>query len=87
MPAHGRAGRPWRRLRAQVLQRDPACRIRGPKCKGYSTTVDHIIPLSLRPDLAHDPNNLRGACTACNYAGGAAMTNARRSVGATRLRW
>lgn len=87
---HGRKGRPWRRLRAQVLARDPHCTIRGPKCKGYSTTVDHIIPLILRPDLAHDLSNLRGACQACNCAGGARVGNARRAAAAqrvTRLRW
>jgi len=87
MPDHGRSGRPWRRLRAQVLRRDPLCQIRGPKCKRVSTTVDHIIPLSLRPDLAHDLRNLRGACTACNYAGGAHMTNAAKTRGVTRLVW
>jgi 5-methylcytosine-specific restriction endonuclease McrA len=75
--SHGRSGRPWRRLRAQVLREEPWCSIRGPKCKGISTTVDHIVPLSLRPDLAHERTNLRGACTACNYRGGARMTNGR----------
>jgi 5-methylcytosine-specific restriction endonuclease McrA len=74
---HGRHGRPWRRIRALILKRDPYCTIRGPKCKHYSTTVDHIIPLSVRPDLAHEMTNLRGACGPCNYAGGARITNAR----------
>ena len=85
--SHGRAGRPWRRLREQVLRRDPYCTIRGPKCTGLSTTVDHVIPLSQRPDLGHDPANLRGACAACNYAGGARLTNGRRGGGAPARRW
>ncbi len=76
---HGRKGRPWRRLRQQVLLRDPYCTIRGPRCTGASTTVDHVIPLTLRPDLAHDLSNLRGACRACNCAGGAQLTNSRRT--------
>lgn len=80
----GRRGRPWRRIRAQVLARDPWCTIRGPRCTGKATTVDHIIPLSIRPDLAHDPSNLRGACVPCNSAGGARMTNARRRQRRTR---
>lgn len=86
---HGRKGRPWRRIRAEVLARDPFCTIRGPKCTGLSTTVDHIVPLSVRPDLAHDLNNLRGSCAADNCAGGARLTNAKRkpTVQVTRLRW
>lgn len=75
--SHGRSGRPWRTLRLEILARDPWCQIRGPKCTGKSTTVDHVIPLSQRPDLAHDPANLRGACGPCNYRGGARLTNAR----------
>lgn len=75
---HGRRGRPWRRIRMQVLKRDPYCRIGGPRCTRISTTVDHIQPLSVAPHRAHDLTNLRGACAACNYAGGARLTNAKR---------
>ncbi len=82
---HGRAGRPWRELRLRVLREQPFCEIRGPRCRGIATTVDHIVPLCLRPDLAHERSNLRSACGPCNYAGGARLTNARRQ--ATRLRW
>lgn len=32
--------------------------------------VDHLIPKSLRPDLAHRWDNLTGACTRCNVAKG-----------------
>ncbi len=85
--SHGRSGRPWRRIREQVLRRDPYCTIRGPKCTGISTTVDHIIPLSVRPDLAHEMTNLRGACAADNYAGGARITNAIKSRVVTRYQW
>ncbi len=75
--SHGRSGRPWRRLREQVLREEPYCTVRGPKCRGVSTTVDHIVPLSLDPSLAHVRSNLRGACSACNYRGGALITNRR----------
>jgi 5-methylcytosine-specific restriction endonuclease McrA len=78
--SHGRSGRPWRRIREQILKRDPYCTIRGPKCKGYSTTVDHIVPLSLAPELAHDLSNLRGACGPCNFAGGSRITNGARGA-------
>ncbi len=76
--SHGRSGRPWRRLREQVLREEPWCQIRGPRCKVTSTTVDHVVPLSVDPSLAHVRSNLRGACTACNYRGGARMTNGYR---------
>lgn len=76
---HGRSGRPWRALRARVLREEPYCEIRGPKCKRVATTVDHIVPLSVDPSLAHVRENLRSACTACNYAGGARITNGKRN--------
>lgn len=76
--SHGRSGRPWRELRARVLVEEPYCMIRGPKCTRWSTTVDHVIPLSVRPDLAHVRSNLRGACGPCNYGLGARLVNAKR---------
>ena len=49
--SHGRRGRPWRRLREQELLEEPACRY----CRvRASTTVDHVLPLSRFPFLAHD---------------------------------
>lgn len=78
--SHGRSGRPWRRLREQVLREEPWCQIRGPKCTGTSTTVDHAVPLSVAPHLAHVRSNLRGACAACNYRGGARITNGYRAA-------
>lgn len=35
-------GRPWRRVRAQVLAASPYCVV----CGGSATTVDHIVPRS-----------------------------------------
>jgi 5-methylcytosine-specific restriction endonuclease McrA len=75
---HGRSGRPWRELRLRVLREEPYCQIRGPKCRGIATTVDHVVPLSVDPSLAHVRANLRSSCGPCNYAGGARLTNARR---------
>ncbi len=60
---HGRAGRPWRRLREQVLREEPCCRY----CQMRpSTVVDHILPLSRFPHLAHHRDNLAGSCAPCN---------------------
>jgi 5-methylcytosine-specific restriction endonuclease McrA len=57
----------WKRLRREILLRDNGfCQIQGPRCSGRATTVDHIVPASQAPALFWDPENLRGACGACN---------------------
>lgn len=64
---HGRKGRPWRRLREQVLREEPVCRY----CRlRASVTADHILPLSRYPHLAHDRSNLAGACQPCQGSKG-----------------
>lgn len=56
----------WDALRPVILQRDGhQCQIRGPKCKGVATQVDHIVPLS-EGGARLDPDNLRAACGTCN---------------------
>ena len=56
----------WRRLRPQILERDGyLCRVRGPKCEGKATEVDHIIPWQDGGAL-YEPSNLRAACNWCN---------------------
>ncbi len=61
------SARPWRRVRAQVLDRAGGlCEIRTPSvCTGFATEVDHIVPLS-RGGHPLDVENLRAACKACN---------------------
>lgn len=85
---HGRKGRPWRRLREQVLAEEPVCRYCGIRA---STTVDHVLPLSRFPHLAHVRSNLTGACTSCNGSkhDRAAPTSRRPSPSQrqTQLRW
>ena len=66
----------WKRIRAVALMRDggmcQACmeRLRA----GYgvhprrATMVHHIIPISERPDLALELDNLRSLCDACHAA-------------------
>lgn len=59
----------WRKLRLEVLQEEPECRIRIPGvCTEVSTTVDHIIPWSKDPTLLLVRSNLQGACMPCNRA-------------------
>jgi HNH endonuclease len=61
----------WQRLRRLVLERDGyACRVQGPRCRGYADTVHHILPSSQYPGLFWEPTNLQAACRPCNYAGG-----------------
>lgn len=58
---------PGRKLRKQVLAEEPTCRLQLPGvCTGVSTTADHIIPQSQRPDLVLVRSNLQGACAPCN---------------------
>jgi 5-methylcytosine-specific restriction enzyme A len=57
----------WKKLAKAIKERDHyECQINGPHCIGNATTVDHIQPVSKRPDLADDPTNLRAACRPCN---------------------
>lgn len=63
-------GRPWRRVRDAVLQRDGhLCQIQGDHCTLDATEADHIIPLA-QGGAPYDPRNLRAACRACNRARG-----------------
>lgn len=79
----GRHGRPWERKRAYIRRQAGPCGICG-KPIDYtlayphpqSFTVDHIEPLSLRPDLARDLDNLQAAHNACNRAKGTGATPA-----------
>lgn len=67
----GRAGRPWRRIIAYVIERDGGlCQLRLAGCTLYATTGDHIIPVKYRPDLELDPGNVRASCQRCNLKRG-----------------
>lgn len=60
----------WRKLRAMKLNRDPICQIRTHCLGALATTVDHIKPLTVRPDLRLVWSNLQSACKPCNSAKG-----------------
>jgi 5-methylcytosine-specific restriction enzyme A len=63
---------PWRsgydaehqRLRAELLDEEPFCRIRAPGCTIDATVADHIVPL--RQGGARDRSNLQPACRHCH---------------------
>jgi 5-methylcytosine-specific restriction endonuclease McrA len=72
----GRQGRPWWRLRRQVLREEPNCWLCGapidfhaePRSR-WAPSVDHVVPLSPPwngPPL--DRTNLRAAHYGCNSA-------------------
>jgi|SRR5262245_5285225 len=78
--------RPWRRLRDKVLREEPTCRVRLPGvCTHISTTVNHIVPKAVAPDLVMERSNCQGACKPCNLALGkksrAAAVRKRKYVG------
>lgn len=56
--------RAWRTLRAQILKRDPACRIGDAGCTVVSTEVDHIA--NIECGGTDNPDNLRGVCHSCH---------------------
>lgn len=75
-------GRPWRRLRLFVLERDRwLCQVpddNGQLCGAPANTAGHLDPRSEGNPLLADPSRLRAECGRHNYAGGAAITNAKR---------
>jgi 5-methylcytosine-specific restriction endonuclease McrA len=64
----GRAGHKWRQIRLQVLAANNTCWLCG---LPGADSVDHIIPLSLAPELAHELSNLKPAHRKCNSSKGA----------------
>jgi 5-methylcytosine-specific restriction enzyme A len=57
-----------RRLRKAKLAVDPFCQIRT-HCQGaIANEIDHIIPISQRPDLRLEWTNVQSACKPCNVA-------------------
>jgi 5-methylcytosine-specific restriction enzyme A len=70
--------RDWERRRRAVLDRDGwLCTIRGPRCIGTATSVDHIVPRSRGG--THDDSNLRSSCQKCHDSKTASEANAART--------
>lgn len=81
----GRTGRPWRRIRADVLATEDHCWICGhavdltlPGTHPYGPTADHVIPLSHGGD-PRDRSNLRLAHLRCNGGRGNHNPHRRRT--------
>src|ERR1039458_8178731 len=68
MPVHPAYRGKWPQVRKQILARDSAsCQIRGPKCTGLATEVDHIVSVE-KGGQWYEPSNLRASCRNCNQA-------------------
>jgi 5-methylcytosine-specific restriction endonuclease McrA len=65
-PRKIRSTHAWTVLAKQTIAQQPTCWLQLPGCTQRSTTADHVIPVSTRPDLALNPSNVRGACKKCN---------------------
>ena len=64
-----RSTQAWRKLAKQAAHEEPICWLQFPGiCTRLSTTGDHVIPVTKRPDLALVRSNVRGACGPCNNA-------------------
>ena len=57
----------WRALSKQVRMEEPLCRhcLREGRVTA-ATLVDHIVPLSLSPELRLDRGNLQALCSRCH---------------------
>jgi 5-methylcytosine-specific restriction endonuclease McrA len=73
----GRSGRPWRRIRAEVLASNSVCWLCGhpidltlPATHAMSATVDHVVSLAAGGD-PRGAENLKPAHRRCNSRKGA----------------
>lgn len=54
-------------LQFYVWERDKyECQYCGKELNGRTRTIDHIMPVSKRPDLENDPQNVVACCETCN---------------------
>jgi 5-methylcytosine-specific restriction endonuclease McrA len=75
----------WQRLRAEVLADDAyTCAY----CGRPATSVDHVVPVRVRPDLALERSNVVASCASCQrrrQAPRGARSSRNHEVGATAL--
>ena len=79
----GRSSHRWKQLRRQILASSDVCWLCG---KPGADTVDHVLPLSQFPELAHDIGNLRPAHKSCNSSKGASTGQSKPDMPRSR-RW
>lgn len=75
--SHQTGTRAWRRIRAEVLNRDShTCVIRGPRCIVQALEVDHVVPCYLGGD--NTMGNLQSVCPECHLDRTKAQARAAR---------
>lgn len=91
MTAQSGRGRAWRTLRAQVLAEEDFCQLCGawvdkalPRGRKWSAQVDHIVPVSVAPQLLMVRSNLRLCHQFCNQSRGAGGAPRRQPVAPRR---
>ncbi len=73
----------WTRLSKRLRKQSPFCELCG---SGTDLVVDHVIPLSERPDLAFEVANLRVLCRTDNASRQATCTDDERAMVLARIR-
>ena len=79
----GRTASDWHHRKTSQAQRNrvPFCELReAPRCTGRAETLQHILPVSLYPEYAHERVNHLSACRPCNSAHGDRYTDAERQA-------
>lgn len=82
----------WKTIRKLLVANATDCAICGwpldhqaPPRSRWRPSVDHIVSVAQRPDLAFEPTNLRVVCHGCNSSRGASEGN--RARGQRRWSW
>ncbi len=78
-PAERRTAR-WARLSKRLRKAQPFCLTCGSR---DDLTVDHVIPVTIRPDLAFEVDNLAVLCRRCNSRKGTTVTKRDQTGGVT----
>lgn len=72
----------WKRLSKRLRRMSPFCEFCGAT---EALSVDHIIPVSERPELAYEVANCRVLCLVCNGRRASKVTAAERAEVEARL--
>lgn len=78
---HGRTSRSFKRMRTRILEESNVCWLCG---QPGADTVDHIVPLSVAPDLGEVAANMAPAHRSCNSRKGARLASSVRPLRASR---
>jgi 5-methylcytosine-specific restriction endonuclease McrA len=89
----GRSGRPWHRFCARMrLELPPVCAWCGqgidlllPVNSRMAWTLDHILPLSLYPELYLEPSNVQPMHRVCNSSKGSKVDAKHQPINHSRV--